>query len=238
LVKKLALTSFEGGYKVLLIWKAESMNTTFANKILKTLEEPSKKTLLILVAENQEQMLPTVLSRTQIKKIPRLAFDEAVNYLVSEKGVSEHDAQSYAARMDCSLSRIFSAIRGNNNSNMYRELFIEMMRSCYKKKVIEMMDWADKASSLFREEQKDFLEYCLHMTRQSILKNYTGEQLFQVSKEEADFLANFARFITGNNIVPFMESFSEGAYHIERNANSKILFTNLSFKVMRYIHYA
>lgn len=238
LLKKTTLKTYEGGYRVLIIWKAESMNITFANKILKTLEEPTPNTLVLLVAEDSNSLLTTVLSRTQLKKIPKIAFDETVNYLVTEKGMSSQNAQSYASRMDCSLSRILENVKGDNHSELYRELFMEMMRSCYKKNALEMLDWAEKASVLFREEQIEFLEYCLHMIRQSIVKNYTGDQLFQVSKEEADFLVNFAKFITGNNVVPFMTTFSDGVYHIERNANSKILFTNLSFQVMRYIHYA
>ena len=101
-----------------------------------------------------------------------------------------------------------------------------------------MMDWAEEAASLSKEKQKIFLRYALHMFRQSIIKNYTDDQLTKVSDEEASFLKNFSRFITGNNILDFSETFNDAHYHVERNANSKILFTNICFKVMRYIHVA
>ena len=96
----------------------------------------------------------------------------------------------------------------------------------------------DNMAANGKDKQKLFLEYALHMFRQSMLKNYTGDQLTKVSEEESQFLKNFARFITGNNIFDFMQHFSDAHYHIDRNANPKILFTELSFKVMRYIHFA
>lgn len=238
MMHKLSLTSFEGGHRVFIIWNAESMNLTFANKILKSLEEPQPKTLIILIAEEAEELLPTVLSRTQLKKVSRLAFDEVVNYLTSQCGIQASLAQSLAARYDGDVARILESEAEHETAELFREMFIAMMRHCYQKKVIEMMDWAEDVSSMKREEQKEYLAYCLHMIRQSILRNYTGEQLFQVSEDEANFLTKFSRFITGNNIHDFMSVFSDAHYHIERNANSKILFTDLAFKTMRFIHFA
>jgi DNA polymerase-3 subunit delta' len=236
--QKISLTAFEGGYRVFIIWKAERMNTTFANKLLKTLEEPLSKTLIILIAEDGNQILPTVISRTQRKKISRLEFDDVVQYLTSTKGMSAQVAQSLAGRMDCNLANILEIADESAASDLNRELFIEMMRSCYKKNVSEMMDWAEKTGSLNKEEQKEYLYYSLHMMRQSILRNYTGDELYNVSEEEALFLKNFSKFISGNNLAAFMECFSDGIYHLERNASAKILFTDLCFKTMRYIHYA
>lgn len=101
-----------------------------------------------------------------------------------------------------------------------------------------MMDWAEQVTSITKERQKIFLQYALHMFRQSMLRNYTESKLTNVSVDEEQFLSNFSRFITGNNILNFMESFNNAHYHIDRNANPKILFTNLCFNVMRYIHAA
>jgi DNA polymerase-3 subunit delta' len=112
------------------------------------------------------------------------------------------------------------------------------MRVCYKIDVIPMMDWAEKMGQVNRERQKIFIEYALHMFRQSMLRNYTQDQLTRVSGEEDEFLNKFARFITGKNIMDFMQSFDDAYYHLERNANARILFTHLCFNVMRYIHKA
>ena len=238
LLKKLSLMSFEGGYKVVIIWMAEEMNVTFANKMLKTLEEPANNTVILILAENSEKILPTIMSRAQLKKIPRLGFAEVAHYVQTSTDLSENEAQSLVSRVEGDICLIRAHLMNAENEDKNRELFIELMRSSYKKNVLEMMDWADKASGIGREAQKIFLEYALHMVRQSILKNFTDEQLTRVSEEEAGFLKNFSKFITGNNVTDFLTIFSEAHYHIERNANPKILFTHLAFRTMRFIHFA
>ncbi len=238
LLHKLSLMSYEGGYKVVVIWMAEEMNPAFSNKILKTLEEPSAKTLLILIVENGDYILPTILSRTQIRKIPRLSFSEVTEYVKTKTSMPLNEIESMVARTEANICEIQAYLSHADSESGNRDLFIEMMRSSFKKNVVEMMDWADKVSGIGREQQKIFLEYALHMCRQSILKNYTDDQLTRVSNEEAAFLKNFAKFITGNNIVEFMKIFSDAHYHIERNANPKILFTHLTFRAMRFIHFA
>jgi DNA polymerase-3 subunit delta' len=101
-----------------------------------------------------------------------------------------------------------------------------------------MLDWAENMASISKDRQKIFVLYALHMFRQSILRNYTGDQLTRVSDEENEFLKNFSRFISGNNVFDFMETFNNAHYHLDRNANAKLLFTNMSIKVMRFIHFA
>jgi DNA polymerase-3 subunit delta' len=112
------------------------------------------------------------------------------------------------------------------------------MRVCFKKDVNAMLNWTDEVSALSREGQKQFVQYALHMVRQSLLKNYTQDMLTRVSQEEAAFLANFARFISNNNALDFMEIFNDAHYHLDRNAFGKLLFTQLCFQVMRFIHRA
>jgi DNA polymerase-3 subunit delta' len=101
-----------------------------------------------------------------------------------------------------------------------------------------MMDWADELAIIGKERQKLFIQYTLHMLRQSILTNYMGDTLTKVSSEEAAFLEKFAPFISGNNIREFMTTLDAAYYQIDRNANARILFTQLCFQTMRYIHQA
>ena len=238
IIKKLSLKSFEGNYKVMLIWMAEEMNTTCANKLLKLLEEPPKNTLILLIADNQEYILQTILSRTQIVKIPALQIDEVASFLVKNHEIEESFAQSIAAQADCDIINAIDLLETNENKNSNRDSFIHLMRICYKKEVIQMIDWAEEISYIGKEKQKTFLKYALHMLRQSMLKNYTENLLIKVSKEEEAFLKNFSKFITGNNIFDLMDNFNSSYYHIDRNANAKILFTELCFKIMRFIHFA
>jgi DNA polymerase-3 subunit delta' len=238
IIKKLSLKSYEGGYKIMLIWMAETMNSTCSNKLLKILEEPPARTLFLLVCESQDKLLQTILSRTQIVKVPRLRIDEISGYLRTNRNLNSNQADSIAARSEGDFIEALDILNESAEGDENRDLFIQLMRVCYKKNVIDMMDWAEEASALSREKQKIFLRYALHMFRQSIVKNYTDDQLTKVSDEEAQFLKNFARFITGNNIMDFMETFNDAHYYVERNANAKLLFTNICFKVMRYIHVA
>jgi DNA polymerase III subunit delta' len=238
IIKKLSLRSYEGGYKVMIIWMAEEMNTTCANKLLKIIEEPPSKTLFILVAESQEYMLQTILSRTQKVLIPRIEMSALSEYLKRAKNMGSEGADSVAARSDGDLLEAQEFIGDHVEHDQNREQFVQLMRVCYKKNVMDMIQWAESIAATSKEHQKVFLKYALHMFRQSLLRNYTEDHLTRVSSEEDKFLQNFSKYITGNNIGDFTETFNKAHYHIERNANGKILFTNLCFQVMRFIHLA
>lgn len=237
IVKKLALKSYEGGYKVMLIWMAEEMNATCANKLLKILEEPPTKTIFLLVTNNADALLPTILSRTQILRIPSFPM-ELVQQVVESNGVNKQLAESIAARSNGNLIEAQQIMGDQTEADAFRELFISLMRVCFKKDVNAMLDWTDQIGNLSREGQKQFVQYALHMVRQSILKNYTQNMLVRVSLEEAEFLKNFSRFISNNNVMDFMAIFDDAFYHLERNAFAKLLFTQLCFQVMRFIHKA
>jgi DNA polymerase-3 subunit delta' len=238
IIKKLSLRSYEGGYKVMLIWMAEEMNPSCANKLLKIIEEPPDSTLFLLVSESHEMMLQTILSRTQKVHIPRIQLDDLSAYLRTEKNQASGNADSIASRVDGDLIEALEFLGDHVEQDENRERFIQLMRVCYKKNVLDMMTWAESTAEHSREYQKVFLKYALHMFRQSMLRNYTEDTLTNVSTEEGAFLEKFSQFISGNNILDFMATFDDAYYHIERNANPKILFTQLCFQVMRYIHHA
>lgn len=238
IIKKLSLRSYEGGYKVMVIWQPEEMNVSCANKLLKILEEPPARTLFVLVAESHEKMLQTILSRTQTVVVPRLKLEDIAGCLVDSMGLGRDFAESIAARSEGNLIEAIQISENSSEKNEHYQQFTQLMRVCYKKNVIDMMDWGDSISSRSKESQKEFLKYALHMFRQSILRNYTEDHLTRVSQDEDGFLLNFSKFITGNNIQDFFKSFNDAHYYLDRNAHSKILFTNLCFQVMRFIHAA
>ncbi|PKR82258.1 hypothetical protein CW751_02700 [Brumimicrobium salinarum] len=237
-IKKLTLKSFEGGYKVSVIWMAEEMNAACANKLLKIIEEPPKDTVFILLVESEENMLPTILSRTQISKVKQLHDDELTAFFKEKSSVSQDLLKSVVARSEGSLGTAIHLLNSSDTVNSNFTRFVELMRICYKKEVIPMMNWAEKMSKLGREDQKQFLKYTLYIVRQSLMKNYTDGQLMRSSSQEKEFLEKFARFITGNNVNEFNTLFNDAYYGVERNANAKLLFTNITFEVMRYIHRA
>lgn len=238
IIKKLNLKSYEGGYKLMIIWQPEEMNADCANKLLKILEEPPAKTIFLLVSDDANKLMITIQSRTQLVRIPKIA-DEAISaYLQQQRGLNATQADSIASFAEGSLLAAYQFLEADENQDQQRAHFIQLMRVCYKKDVIAMMDWADNIAGLGKERQKLFLQYTLHMLRQSLLTNYMGDLLTKVSTEEAAFLEKFAPFISGNNIREFMETIDDAYYHLDRNANARILFTQLCFQTMRYIHQA
>jgi len=238
IIRRLSLRSFEGGYKVMIIWKADELNSQAANKLLKSLEEPTQKTIFILLSEDEERMLMTIRSRTQIIRVPRIDEEHLIRFMMDRHGIGRTEAENCVSRANGSVSEAEELLDVEGGSGRNRELFIQLMRVCYKKNVIEMQQWAELMSKQPKIAQGDFIHYAIHMFRQSLLRNYTGDQLTRITKEEEEFLSKFARFITGNNIHDFLQKFSSAHYHLERHANSELLFTDLCFDVMRYIHAA
>lgn len=237
IIKKLTLKSFEGGYKVSVIWLAEEMNDACSNKLLKIIEEPPNKTVFILIAASEENILPTILSRTQITKVKQLNGAEMMEFL-QKRSISQDLAESISSRSEGSISLALELLEAGGAENTNFTRFVNLMRFSYSKDVMSMMKWAEEIGAIGREEQKHFIKYSLYMIRQSLMQNYTQGKLMRTSTKETEFLSKFARFITGNNVKEFTKLFDESHYYVERNANSKILFTNITFEVMRYIRRA
>ncbi|MDX1444606.1 DNA polymerase III subunit [Lishizhenia sp.] len=238
ILRKLTLKSFEGGKKVMVIWMADEMHVSCSNKLLKIIEEPPKDTVFFLISESVENILPTINSRTQNVHIPRIDEDDLMRYLLQNRLTTEASVSSIGLRAEGNLIEAVDLSGAHEQKDVNREYFVSLMRVCYKKDVKSMLGWAEELAQLGRERQKNFLKYGLYMIRQSMMKNYTDDLLMRCSDEEADFLAKFARFITGNNVMDFCELFNDAHYNVERNANPKILFTNITFEIMRYIHRA
>jgi DNA polymerase-3 subunit delta' len=232
---KLSLKSFEGGYKVLIMWHAELLNAAASNKLLKLIEEPPPGTVILLLAEQHDQLLKTITSRTQLVKVNRIVDEELAEFLVNHDGIEPKKATSIVNAAEGSYLNALKSLNSNENETMYFEHFSTWMRICYQKNVLEAFNWADEVAGLGREHQKQFLSFCLHMSRQCILGNYTNMQMVSLQGPEREFLDKFARFINHNNVVELAEEFNTAHYHIERNANAKIVFTDLSIKVIRLL---
>lgn len=236
MVQKLTLKSFGDKYKVMLIWMAEWMGTETANKLLKIIEEPPANTLFFLVANSQDMILPTILSRTQMNHVPALKSKEIQSFLVEKYQLDQDKAATVALMSDGNMNKAISLSQHHDDEDHFLESFVEWMRMCYKKNVVGMINWSMKMAAESRTFQKSFLEYTLYMMRSSIHMNYATELAENTPDKEADFLKNFAQFINGKNILEFHQLFSESHYQIDRNANAKILFTDTSFQIMKLLH--
>lgn len=231
LIKKISLKAYEGGYKFVLIWHAEKMHTSTANKLLKQLEEPPEKTIFILLTPQQELLLTTIISRVQITKVGHLSDFEIRNFL-ADKNI---DVEALNQAVHLSEGNISEALRLSEGNKGYKEntnRFQQWMRLSYQANILGITDWVDQISKIGRERQKVFLQYALHMLRESLIRNFASIDLQRLKGEEQDFTKNFSPFINENNAIELIEALEKAHYDIGRNASAKILFTDLSLKLV------
>lgn len=242
ILKKLILKPFEGGYKVMIIWMAEKMNTEAANKLLKLLEEPTDKTVFILIAEDEKAILQTILSRCQILHFNALNEQEIVQGLIEKENCDEVDAYSIAKQAQGNYNKALKLRYNITNEYPFDEWFVTWVRAAFRanknaRVVSDLIKWSDEIAAIGREKQKLFLNHCMELFRQALLLNYsTAELVYMEPKVENFKLKNFAPFVNEHNILEIYQEIEDATYHIERNGNAKMIFTDLSIKLTRLIH--
>jgi len=231
IIRTLSYKSYESEYKVMIIWMVEKLFHSAAPKILKILEEPPEKTLFILISENQDQIINTILSRTQIVKFPALKDEDVRGYLDKRNITGNYDeaAMLRVAGGNLRKAMLFAEDSGSDSANF--DLFTRWMRLCYKIKVREVADFADQMARNGREAQKNFLNYAMHFMRQCLLMHFKEDRDISLNARELDFSKNFYPFIHTANISGIYEELNTAVYHIERNANASILFMDLSLRI-------
>lgn len=230
ILRKLSLTTFEGEYKIMIIWLAEKMNLTAANKLLKILEEPPDKTLFLLVTENEDQLLRTIVSRTQLVKVRAIADADLRDALMQRHELSFADAEKVAFQSDGSYATARQVINRNEQAAFNLATFQKWMRAALKFDGPKVISAVDELATVGRERQKNFLLYALTLVRESLLLNYADQSLVRMSGEELAFISKFAPFIHAANGEKFIEELDKAFSHIERNGNAKMIFLDLSFK--------
>ncbi|KJD34086.1 DNA polymerase III subunit delta' [Tamlana nanhaiensis] len=242
IVKSLSLKAYEGGYKILLVWMAEKMNTAAANKLLKLIEEPPAKTIFLLIAEDEEQIINTIRSRCQVLHFPPLAENDVKEALIKQFNIAEADATKIAHQANGNYNKACDLVYSDSEDLQFEKWFVFWVRTAFKAKgnkaaIHDLISWSEEVAKTGRETQKQFLNFCLDFFRQALLLNYNANDLvFFEPKSEAFNLAKFAPFIHGNNIMDISNELQDAIYHIERNGNSKIILTDLSIKLTRLLH--
>ncbi len=242
IVKSLTLKSYEGGYKVMIIWMAEKMNTSASNKLLKLLEEPPEKTVFLLVAEDEQQIITTIKSRCQILHFPLLSNEAIEKGLIEKEGVEPSLAAQIAYQSDGNFNKALHLLHNDNADEQFEQWFITWIRAAFKAKgnaavIQNLISWSETIAKSGRETQKRFLNYCLQFFRQAMLLNYSADTLVFLEPKTPGFkLDNFAPFIHSGNILDITNELNDAIYHIERNGNAKIILLDLSIKLTRLLH--
>lgn len=242
ILKKLSLKSFEGGYKIMIIWMAEKMHTDAANKLLKFLEEPLDKTIFILIAEDESAILPTILSRCQVLHFNAPNEQEVIHALINKENCDEADAYSIAKEAQGNYNKALKLRYNVEEKYPFDEWFVSWVRFAFKANkntvvLTDLVKWSEEIATIGREKQKLFLNHCMELFRQALLLNYQTSELVYMKPNVENFkLENFAPFVNENNIMEIFEELESAIYHIERNGNAKVIFTDLSIKLTRLIH--
>jgi DNA polymerase-3 subunit delta' len=219
----------------MIIWMVEKLFHAAAPKILKILEEPPDKTLFILIAEQSDLILPTILSRTQLVKFDRRSDQELMDALVQRTKCSEDAARKVMYISDGNLNKAIKIIESGETDQVDFELFRSWMRLCFKKDIQEIFALSAEFHKLGRERQKRFFGYCLKATRYCILNQFENTQNVRAEGDELEFIRNFSPFINKANVEMLDKAFNEGHYHIERNGSANMIFTDISLKMMSWL---
>ena len=233
IMSKLSLKSVEGGYKIMIIWHAEKMNQQCANSLLKLLEEPPAQTVFILTTDAPEQMLETILSRTQRIDFKRIPTELIEQRLTGQGYMLDADTASKIAHLSAgSWLKAMSALRVNAESEEFFDYFTQLMRLSYARRLKDLKRWSESIAGGGREWQKRFLSYCQRMIRENFICNFHEPELNYLTEREQQFSVKFAPFVNENNIIGLMETLSDAQRDIEQNVNSKMVFFDLTLKTI------
>jgi len=235
LIRELSLKTYESKYKSAIVWLPEKMNLETANKLLKTIEEPSENTLILLVSEERERLLSTIISRTQPINIRRIDSASLAAHLADEHpDLPSETIEKIASAAEGNYLTANEYINQSEQQKVFAELFVNWMRKLFKLDIASLSKTVDEISGLGREQQKQFLQYVLDVMRACLLKNLTGkESPYTLSFGDEKFANAFPNMITVRNIEKIEKDINESIFNISRNAYGKITFMALSFAISK-----
>ncbi len=237
IIKKLSLKTFESDFKVMIIWLPEKMHPATANKLLKLIEEPPEKTLFLLVSDEPDKLLPTIVSRCQIIKIPGFAESEIKEFLKAKYSTDDNKAAETARVANGNIIRAIELFENEDFSLQNLDRFKSLMRFAWKRDIISVVGWSEEIASTGREAQKNFLSFSLRILRENLMLSLDQmkNRLVFLAGDEASFSDNFHPFINQKNIYSLTDEFNLAHSHVEANGNAKIIFLDLALKVTQLI---
>jgi DNA polymerase-3 subunit delta' len=237
IIKKLSLKTFESDFKIMIIWLPEKMHQATANKLLKMIEEPPEKTLFLLVSEEPDKVIPTILSRCQLVKIPSFTSNDIENYLVKRFNITAEKAADISRVSIGNIVRAIELCENEDSSLANLDRFKNLMRFAWKRDILSIILWSEDIATTGREAQKNFISFSLRILRENLMLSLDQlkNRIVFLTGEEANFSGKFHPFINQDNIYPLSEEFNLVYSHIEANGNAKIIFLDLALKVTRLI---
>ncbi len=235
IMRKLNLKSFESEYKVMIIWLPEKMHQACANKLLKLIEEPPSKTLFLLITEDEEAVISTIRSRTQLIKVPFIDKNSMRDALMESNAVAGEQIDDIVRLSNGNYITAMEYMTPDESSAYFFIKFQEMMRFAYMRQVFELTRWAEEMATLGRDRQKAFFAFALRLIREYFVMNMNRSNMIYMNREEKDWGTKFAPFINERNIIPFAKEFELGIKHISMNGNPRIIFLDTALRMVRLI---
>ncbi|MCO5936770.1 hypothetical protein NAF17_14600 [Mucilaginibacter sp. RB4R14] len=234
IIKKLSFKPFESAYKILILWLPEYLDKE-GNALLKMIEEPQPNTLFILVAQNQDQILNTILSRTQLIKIPCLNYEDIKEELISRHHQTETAASQIAYLSNGNMTDALAMLQHDTKS--YHELFVQWLRLCFGNKGLDILSFVDQMAKMGRENQKNFLRYGISFIRECTLLRAGAERIVKLPEQEMETAKKMSAVINNAQAQTIITELEKAHYHIERNANPKILFLDVSLQIIKTLSF-
>ena len=233
IIKKLSFKPFESVYKVLILWLPEFLDKQ-GNALLKVIEEPQPNTLFLLVAQNQDQILNTILSRTQLIKVPCLNYEDIKNNLITHHNQTEAAASEIAYLSNGNMTEALGMLQHDTKS--YHTLFVQWLRLCFSNKGLEVLAFVDQMAKMGRENQKNFLRYGTSFLRECCLLRSGAEKIVKLPEQEMETAKKMSAVMNISQAQTIINELEKAHYHIERNANPKILFLDVSLQIIKVLN--
>ncbi len=229
IIKTLSLKPFESPIKVMIIWQPEAMHASAANGILKIVEEPPPNTFFILVSNNAERLLPTILSRTQHVLVPLLSDEDLQTFLTTQPGLEEKKKRKIVGDAEGNVRLALALIETEEEGQ--HERMAAWMRACFKRDYAKLLSLMDEFHEADRLQQQTLLQYTLTMMRETLLTLSGADTILRSRDAEYKFIQDFSKVMNVNRIEKTNQLITEAAYHLERNGSAKMIFLDLSLQL-------
>ncbi len=228
------LKRFEGNKKIAIIWQAELLGHE-GNKILKLIEEPPPNSILIFIADNTKKILPTILSRCQIFRVPPYSSEDMQNWAFQNEIITDSKLLELSNIAEGNIIEFKKLL--NQDKINYFDLFLNWLRLCYKGTSNEMVSYAEQFSKTGKDNQKYFFKYGLRFLEKTLKSFYLRREFITLTEEEYNSMLKIRNLLDFEKITDMIDLFNNSIYRIERNANLKLLIFNNSLKLHKILRY-
>lgn len=236
IIKTLSFKSFEAKYKIVIIWLPERMNVQAANRLLKTLEEPWENTVFLMVSEQPYKLLPTIISRVQNIEVPAVDDDSMALYLSGRMNVEPGQISNVCRLAGGDIIEANAILRGTEENREYFGMFVQLMRLSYEDRHMELLEWAEAAAALGREQQKRLMSYSIRLLRDSYMLTAGMPDISYLYGEEAAFCGKFAPYVNNSNIEQLVAEMEQVIRQIGQNGSGRIIFPHFALTVSKLIN--